>query len=86
MTIHKLHSKRSVVKRNEIQSTFFNCDSIGHAQERDKTRRGYTLRDYFVTDAEWKRIYSPAAQKANFGSALESEFVRGSRESWDLAN
>jgi len=70
MTIHKLVSKKNLDKRNHIQFTCFNCESIADAQKRLATRRGWPVSDYFVTDLEWRRTYSPAAQKANSGGKL----------------
>ena len=63
MKIYKLLEKKSLVRPNEIVRTFHNCDSIGDAQSRLATRRGCPVRDYFVTDAEWRRLYCPAAQR-----------------------
>jgi hypothetical protein len=63
MKIHKLLEKRSFVRPNQIVRTFHDCESIGEAQGRLATRRGCPVRDYFVTDVEWHRYYSPAAQK-----------------------
>jgi hypothetical protein len=61
--VFKLLEKKSMMRPNEIVRTFFDCKSIGDAQSRLATRRGCPVRDYFVTDAEWRAFYSPAAQK-----------------------
>ena len=63
MRIHKLADARSETRRNDIVATFYNCNSVFEAQERDRSKQGITLRDYFVTEAEWRDVYSPAAQK-----------------------
>lgn len=63
MIIHKLLEKKSFIRPNEIVQTLHNCDSIGEAQSRVATRRGCPVRDYFVTDAEWHRLYCLAAQE-----------------------
>ena len=63
MTIHKLVEKKSLIRPNEISMTLYNCESVTDAQSRLATRRGCPVSDYFVTDAEWHRLYCPAAQR-----------------------